>query len=174
MPTQFHERSINPLKRAEADLLLRLRCEKRNVSRAGRLIGVAVLAAVILPVVGCGQGSKSQVAVHPVQGAIQFRGLPMEGAFVSLHPKSATNGVPTPRATVAKDGTFTVSTYEGNDGAPEGDYVVTVQWYRPIRVGNDLVGGPNVLPAKYASVQTSDVQIRVAAAENRLQPIQLR
>jgi hypothetical protein len=139
-----------------------------------QLIGFAMFAALILPVFGCSRGSTDRVAVHPVQGAIQFRGQPMEGAFVSLHPKSATDGVPTPRATVAKDGTFTVTTYNGNDGAPEGDYVVTVQWYRPVRVGNDLVGGPNVLPAKYASVQTSDVKIRIASGENQLQTIQLR
>jgi hypothetical protein len=112
--------------------------------------------------------------VHPVQGTIQFRGQPVEGAFVSLHAKATQEGVPTPRATVTKDGSFTVSTYDGDDGAPEGDYVVTVQWYKPVRVGNDLVGGPNVLPAKYSSAQSSDVTIRIAAGENRLQTIQLR
>ena len=56
-------------------------------------------------------------------GAIKYQGQPIDGAFVSLHPKSATEGVPNPRATVAKDGSFTVSTYNGNDGAPEGDYI---------------------------------------------------
>jgi hypothetical protein len=131
-------------------------------------------AAIGLLAAGCGRCEKNRVAVHPVQGAIQFRGQPMEGAFVSLHPKSATDGVPTPRATVAKDGTFTVTTYDGNDGAPEGDYVVTVQWYRPVRVGNDVVGGPNVLPTKYASAQTSDVIISVASGDNQVRPIQLR
>jgi hypothetical protein len=159
---------------ASRALVPRRLCDGKAVARLAPSIVFAVIAALILPVAGCGRSDKNHVAVHPVQGAIQFRGQPMEGAFVSLHPKSATDGVPTPRATVAKDGTFTVTTYNGNDGAPEGDYVVTVQWYRPVRVGTDLVGGPNVLPAKYASAQTSDVQIRVAAGENQLQPIQLR
>jgi hypothetical protein len=107
-------------------------------------------------------------------GAIQFRGQPANGAFVSLHPKNAAEGVPNPRAMVAQDGSFTVSTYDGNDGAPEGDYIVTVQWYKPVKQGNDLVGGPNVLPAKYASPRTSDVVVHIAAGENRLKPIQLR
>lgn len=139
-----------------------------------RAIGFAVLTALVLPAVGCSRGDKNRVAVHPVEGAIQFRGQAMEGAFVSLHPKSAPAGVPTPRATVARDGSFTVSTYDGNDGAPEGDYVVTVQWYRPVRVGNDLVGGPNVLPQKYGSAETSDLIVRVAAGENHLKPIKLQ
>jgi hypothetical protein len=155
-------------------LMPRRPCKKKSLNRVGQVFGFAVLAAVVLSAVGCGSGGENHVAVHRVQGVIQFRGLAMEGAFVSLHPKSATDGVPTPRATVAKDGTFTVTTYNGNDGAPEGDYVVTVQWYKPVQVGNDLVGGPNVLPAKYASAKTSDVQIRVAAGENRLRPLQLR
>ena len=75
---------------------------------------------------------------------------------------------------VAPDGSFAVSTYDGGDGAPEGEYVLTVQWYKPVRQGNDLVGGPNVLPAKYASPRTSDVRITVAAGENHLKPILLR
>src|SRR3954451_10611408 len=107
---------------------------KSESARVGQLIYFAAIAALILPATGCGRSDKNHVAVHPVQGAIQFRGLPVEGAFVSLHPKSATVSIPTPRATVAKDGTFTVTTYDGNDGAPEGDYVLTIQWYRPIRV----------------------------------------
>jgi hypothetical protein len=114
------------------------------------------------------------VPVHPVTGAIQFRGKPVNGAFVTLHPKAPADGVPSPRASVAKDGSFAVSTYDGGDGAPAGDYVLTVQWYKPVKVGNDLVGGPNVLPAKYANAKTSDIRITVAAGENRLRPIQLR
>jgi hypothetical protein len=139
-----------------------------------RLISVIVLAGIgILSSVGCSK-SDNHVPVHPVAGAIKYQGRPVVGAFVSLHPKTATEGVPNPRATVEKDGSFTVSTYNGNDGAPEGEYIVTVQWYKPVRQGNDLVGGPNVLPVKYASARTSDVKIRVAAGKNQLQPIQLR
>jgi hypothetical protein len=133
-----------------------------------------VLAASVIPfALGCGSAD-THVPVHPVLGAIQFRGQPVAGAFVSLIPKDAAEGIPNPRATVGKDGSFTVSTYNGDDGAPEGEYTLTIQWYKPVRQGNDLVGGPNVLPAKYASAKTSDVRIRVAAGENRLQPIQLR
>jgi hypothetical protein len=134
---------------------------------------VAVAALTILPSLGCSK-TESRVVVHPAQGAIKFRGQPVEGAFVSLVPKNAVEGVPNPRATVTKDGSFALSTYDGNDGAPEGDYVLTVQWYKPVREGKDLVGGPNVIPPKYASAQTSDLTIHIAAGENHLKPIQLR
>jgi hypothetical protein len=141
---------------------------RRNTAAIIVLTALSNLAGI-----GCGKG-ESRVPVHPVLGAIQFRGQPANGAFVSLHPKKAVEGVPNPRATVDKDGSFTVSPYDGNDGAPAGDYVVTVQWYKPVKQGNDLVGGPNVLPAKYASPRTSDVIIHIAEGENRLKPIQLR
>jgi hypothetical protein len=145
--------------------------QRRGIRRLNSVLvwaGCALLACV-----GCSK-SENHVPVHPVVGAIKYQGQPIAGAFVSLHPKSPTEGVPNPRASVEKDGSFTLSTYNGNDGAPEGEYIVTVQWYKPVRQGNDLVGGPNVLPAKYASARTSDVKIRVAASENRLQPILLR
>ena len=145
-----------------------------KVENVSQLFGFAVAAALILPALGCGRSDKNHVAVHPVQGTIQFRGQPIEGAFVSLCPTSAIDGVPAPRATVAKDGSIAVTTYDGNDGAPEGEYVLTVQWYKLVRQANELVGGPNALPPKYASAKTSDLRVTVAAGENRLNPIQIR
>jgi hypothetical protein len=144
-----------------------------KTKNACHLFRFAAVAALLLPAIGCGR-SNNHVAVHPVQGAIQFRGQPVAGAFVSLTPKNPTEGVPVPRATVGTDGSFIVTTYDGNDGAPEGEYVLTVQWYKPVRQDNEIVGGPNVLPLKYASAKTSDLRITVAAGENRLNPIQIR
>jgi hypothetical protein len=110
-----------------------------------------------------------------VHGVIDFRGQPLVGAFVTLHPKSAPGiDVPTPRASVAADGSFALTTFDRNDGAPAGDYVLTVLWYRPVKQGGDWIGGPNVLPKKYASPRTSEVSVTVAAADNRLKPIRLR
>jgi len=146
----------------------------KRVLASRRVVVGAALLAITLPCVGCGKGGAARVPVHPVAGAVKFRGQAMNGAFVALHPKNPTDGVPAPRASVAPDGTFTLSTHDGNDGAPEGEYVVTVQWYKPVKVGKDVVGGPNVLPPKYASASTSDLKITVAAGENHLKPILLR
>ena len=148
---------------------------KVNRYFGNRIFPVILTALAVFPFAGCGDSSDGRLAVYPVLGTIQFRGQPISGAFLSLHPKnSAEPGAPSPRAMVAADGSFALSTYDGNDGAPEGEYVLTVQWYKPVRQGGELVGGPNVLPKKYASPTTSDVPIKVAAGENRLQPIQLR
>ncbi len=79
-----------------------------------------------------------------------------------------------PRATVDNDGSFTREHLRRQRRRAGRRIRLTVQWYKPVKQGNDLVGGPNVLPVKYASPQTSDVRITVAAGENRLKPIQLR
>jgi hypothetical protein len=135
--------------------------------------GFFLCTAVLCLTAGCSK-SDGHVAVHPAAGTIKFRGQPLHGAFVSLHPRNPLEGVPNPRATVDNNGSFAVSTYDADDGAPEGEYVVTVQWFKPVRQGNDLVGGPNVLPPKYASPRTSDLKIRIAAGENTLPALQLR
>jgi hypothetical protein len=123
--------------------------------------------------VGCGKDAQQNVPTFPVTGTISFQGQPIPGAFVTLHPIKPVANAPTPRASVAADGSLRVSTYNGGDGAPEGDYVLTVEWYKPIRNGTDLVAGPNVIPKKYASPRTSDLKVRVAAEETRISPISL-
>ena len=122
---------------------------------------------------GCSQAPSGAVPTFPVKGQVTYRGVPAAGAFVTLHPKVAAPDVPTPRASVARDGSLELTTFNGGDGAPEGEYVVTVQWYKPVRQAGDLVAGPNVIPAKYASPKTSPLVIKVAANDNVLPPIQL-
>ena len=61
----------------------------------------------------------------------------------------------------------------GGDGAPEGEYIITVQWRKLVKRGADLVQGPNVIPAKYSRPQTSDIVRKIAAGPNKLEPINL-
>lgn len=135
--------------------------------------GVATLACLVA-LLGCGEAKPDRVAVHPAAGTITFKGQPAHGAFVTLHPKSGpVENVPTPRANVDKDGSFKVSTFDSSDGAPEGEYVITVRWYKLIKNGSDVVAGPDVIPRKYTNPASSDLTVRVAAGENTLPPIKL-
>jgi hypothetical protein len=141
--------------------------------RAHNRIAFIALALATLTAPGCGEAKPERVPLHAVQGAITFKGQPIPGAFLTFHPKAPVESVPTPRASVNGSGEFTLSTYDGGDGAPEGEYVVTVQWYKPIRNGADVVAGPNVIPRKYAAPSTSNLNVRVAAGSNQLPPIRL-
>ena len=122
---------------------------------------------------GCGEAGPERVATYPVEATVTFKGAPIPGAFLTLHPKQPLPDVPPPRASVAADGGLKVSTYNSGDGAPAGEYIVTVEWYKPIKNGPDVVPGPNVLPRKYASPRTSDLKITVTEAVNQLPPIEL-
>ncbi len=148
--------------------------DRRAFARAA-VIAPGLLAVVMLgAVTGCNRkATEARVPTFPVSGDVTFRGKPIPGAFVALHPTTARDDVPPPRASVGADGALKVSTYDGGDGAPEGEYVVTVEWYKPIKNGQDIISGPNVIPKKYASPRTSDIKVRVAAQDNTLPPIKL-
>jgi hypothetical protein len=86
-------------------------------------------ASRLLPVIAviCAGCSRSGPTLYPVRGKILFEGQPARGATLVFHPlgNSDPNAVK-PRAFVDRDGTFEVFTYAAGDGAPAGEYAVTV------------------------------------------------
>ena len=138
---------------------------------ASRLVAVALGVALGG---GCSsEPASNRVPVYPIETSITYKGFPAAGAVVTFHPKTPQENVPAPRAEVNKDGVVKVSTYDGGDGAPAGEYIVTVQWRKLIKQGPDLVQGPNVIPAKYGRPKTSDIVRKVTAGPNKLEPIKL-
>ena len=97
-------------------------------SRAAvHLGGVAVLLGLCaLP--GCGENGR--LPTRPVKGKVTLDGKPLANAEIWLVP--TTEEVKNARITIrpyaksAPDGTFTVSSYLVDDGAPAGDYAVMV------------------------------------------------
>lgn len=145
--------------------LSKARCHALRTLAAGLLLATAG---------GCAEAKPERVAVYPVAGKITFQGQPAHGALITLHPKGGPlENVPTPRANVGPDGAFRVTTFDGGDGAPAGEYVLTVQWYKPVKRGADIVAGPNVIPRKYAAPESSGKVVTIAAGPNDLQTIQL-
>jgi len=139
------------------------------------LLPAVSILAVAAMFVGCNRSGPPRIPTHPTTGSISFQGQPLEGAFLVLHPKGpATAEAPPATAHVQPDGTFKVSTFAAGDGAPAGEYVVTAQWQKLVKTGNDFAPGPNLLPPKYASPTTSDVTVTIVAGQNQLPPIALR
>ena len=108
-----------------------------------------------------------------MQGKVELNGKPTAGAVVILHPKEG-SAAPAARAEVKADGTFVAGTYAATDGAAEGDYLVTVEWFKPVLKNDDYVMGPNLVPKKYSAPQTSQIEIHVAAQSNQLPTIKLK
>ena len=134
-------------------------------------------AASLLALAGCGssQTSSDRLPVFPATGKIVFDGRPLTGAFVVLHPKGSADAKSTPRphAQAAADGSFTLTSYESNDGAPAGDYTLTVEYRALVKHGGDVTAGPNVLPPKYSRAETSPVAVQIAAGRNILPEVQI-
>jgi hypothetical protein len=117
-----------------------------------RRLGVLVLL-LAAGAAGCysssGRQPEERLPVYPVRGQVFVNGLPAEGAFVVFHPEydPADPDHPRPRAKVRPDGSFALWTYETDDGAPAGTYVVTVVW-APGEFENDRLGGLYADPAR--------------------------
>lgn len=140
------------------------------VTATRRRLGCLLAAGMLAPLALTGCGHKDvTVPVHPVSGKVTFHGKPAEGAIVTLNPQGdAALKSAAPQGTVKPDGSFKVSVYTDGDGAPAGDYVATVQWFKMVGEG----AGPNVIPAKFSKPDTSPFKITVKEGPNDL-PIEI-
>ena len=133
-----------------------------------------LLWTVMLPALTASGCSDGRAQVHPVSGKVTFLGQPPSGAQIVLHAvgRSAPSDI-TPVGVVQEDGSFTVTACEPGDGAPAGDYVATIQWFKIVSDGGGGGRGPNVLPPKYASPQTTPIRISVKEGGTEVPPIEI-
>jgi len=113
-----------------------------------------------------GVSTAARRPTHPVRGQLFFEGVPAPGATVVFQPIDGKGKRPArAEGRVEADGSFSLSTYGANDGAPEGDYAVTVVWRKPFV---DAAGkpGPNVLPTRYAKADTSGLKATIKPGSN--------
>ena len=130
------------------------------------------LLALALPLAGCGGGgaSRPQYRVH---GKVLTKdGKPAAGAIVVLHPVNQPDaGRFPPRGVVGKDGAFVVSSRLANDGAPEGDYDVTLIWPEEQDPKNPMENTPpDRLKQRYDDVKHAKWHVHVKAGDNALEP----
>ncbi len=114
----------------------------------------------LFAVVGCGGDDKPPTV--PTTGKVVYRKsatvIPT-GALVVFHPvdpavEKRIGGKPF--AKVKDDGTFVLTSYQADDGAPEGEYGVTVQWNKEAKAGKmslsgEGAGGQQMLNGKYGN-----------------------
>jgi hypothetical protein len=107
--------------------------------------------------------------VHPVRGKALFEGTPAPGAVITFHliEQDGKRFSRAGDAMAEADGTFALSTYVANDGAPAGEYAVTVVWWKPL-VDAEGKPGPNLLPERYAKPETTPLRATVKAGTNEV------
>lgn len=127
-------------------------------------------AAACLALTSCGKGD-GRKPTFSVVGQVFVDQKPAANAEVVFHPV----GDPDPNAvkphgTVGADGTFTLTTYDGGDGAPAGDYRVTVELYL---AGKADEPPKDRLYGRYAKPETSKLGAKVNAAATTLPKFEL-
>jgi hypothetical protein len=128
------------------------------------LLGAALLG-------GCGKGISVPSTV-PVTGVVTYKGKPLQGIRVTLHPQTeAAKPSFIPTGQTGPDGKFKLSTGAPSNGAPPGTYVVTFE--KPEITGTveteiDTFGGKFSDPAK------SQWTFTIEKGENSLGPFELK
>ena len=130
----------------------------RSASARRRLPWAALLAAGLAA--GCGKG---RTPVYPVEGQLLIGGKPAANVFVLFTPSNPGPEVLRPSATTDADGKFRVTTFEANDGAPAGDYVVTLL-YEPV---NSPLSRPKGKPPKVPPEPIVPLKLKRSVAKLR-------
>lgn len=129
-----------------------------------------VLAGVL---VGCSESD--QPSRYPVRGQVFYGDQPLADAIVRFHPKAApAKDLPKPMGIADATGNFQLTTLTSGDGAPTGDYTITVELRQERLSGEELTrDGPNLLPAIYSKPETSPLTYSVTSGTNEVPPIKI-
>lgn len=128
---------------------------------------------VFILVAGCSGGPVRPVC-FPVQGKVLFENQPLSEARLIFHPVRG-ELVPQPTAVTSPDGQFQLATWADKDGAPAGDYIVTVVYQQLVQQGEEKVrSGKNLLPVLYADPRKSPLRATVKEGSNTLPAFELK
>ena len=118
--------------------------------------------------IGCAKEDHG-IALHPASGQILVAGKPELGVQVRLHPvgKLKDMDAPRPFAATEADGSFSLGTFEAGDGAPVGDYEVTLFW--PSEVQGPAAPGDR-LSGKFTNITRPPFHVTIQEGANRLEP----
>jgi len=137
--------------------------------------------AIIAALLGC----SDRVRTYPVRGKIVSSGQPVGYANVLFHPTGDhTLGHLRPHAKTNSAGEYKLSTYGFEDGAPAGDYQVTVVWgtvpeefkgwsYEEIPE-EELGTGPDYLEGRYATPEVTPLAVTVPEQETELPTLEVQ
>ena len=137
-----------------------------------KLTSILTLVLFTFGLASCSK-SAGRKPVFPVSGRVLLPdGKPAEHALVVLHPVGETaEGAGKPHAKVSADGTFKLTTYDADDGAPAGEYRVTVELWL---AGKGDEPPANRLNPKFSKPETSGLTATVGTGPTELKPIELK
>ena len=139
--------------------------------RAGGLL----LAAGTLVALASGCSGQKGPRLYPVKGVVRINGELARDVNVMFTPVAPPQGGATPlspAAVTGEDGSFRLMSFEPGDGAPAGDYQVTVIF--PMNRFNKHLSGIDRLRGKFTNPKTSRLTAKVEPKSNELPPFDLK
>lgn len=136
--------------------------------------GAVLALTCCLFLAGCGD-DKGWPKCYPVSGQVMIDGKPAVRATVTFHPLAPQPDGKSFRASTFTDekGTFRLTTFTAGDGAPAGDYTVTVVANFIYKDGDDT-SVPDLLGGKYSDPKVTPLKANVATSPNTLAAFQLQ
>ena len=125
-------------------------------------------AVFLVCLAGCARNAP--VVPHPVRGTVERAGAPVADATVIFYPETALpDGIHNPIGITDASGRFNLTTLQQNDGAPAGEYRVTIELRAKRLAGEEHVrDGPHLLPEKYARPSTTPFRASVKPEANAI------
>ena len=141
----------------------------------GRKPFVLVFSFLILVLLGCsqaGQGPK----LYPVKGQVFLKDKPATGARLVLIPVDDPKAEK-PSAIVDENGSFQLATRQPGDGAPAGEYRVSITWFERRKIDprkeDDTQQFVDKLGGRYADPKASKLMVKITEGPNELPPFKL-
>lgn len=133
-------------------------------------LAICVLGLIPFLLLGCSNKDSWMADTFETAGTVTINGQPAEHAIVMLHykgdPPDKRKSVPFGR--VDANGTFRLMTYQPNDGAPAGEYAVTVLWpSNPKSPTFDRLG------SRYADPENPVLIVTIPTQNRELPPIRI-
>ena len=131
------------------------------MQRLIRLFSLGFAALVLF--VGCDDDGRMKT--YPVSGRVVFEdGTPLKGGTVLCMSESAETTL-SARGTIAEDGSFTLGTYEGDDGAIAGSHLVAIDPPMPENYNPDDGPAPRIIHPRFQRHRSSGLMFEVTSGE---------
>ncbi len=136
---------------------------------SSRLLEALLTILLTTSLAGCGSDWKSRT--YPTSGFARINGEIPEGAMIILHGIKQKPDVrnSTPWGVVNSTGQYKLTTYEFYDGAPIGEYAVTLCW----KWDNKDPHSPDRLNNAFFTPDKSVATVTIQKGSNELPPIEL-
>ena len=140
--------------------------------------GISLLSIfMVASLHGCGGPEDTRPARNSVSGMVTYQGNPVEGAVIVFRPAGSEGQTANGRTDAT--GAFKMGTFEGTDGVVPGEYGVMITKLEATSTSQALpeddpnydpnpkeeAPPKNLLPEKYAKVETSGLTVSVPEGE---------